>query len=179
LSVKRSNWADPGTWGQKTGAERGLILLPNTKDVSFGFEIISADASSITVKGSTAPFSNKLHVGDTFAIIYGQGINTYIPDFTKQVKFFDQEGENSFAKNDFMGGDTDGDGNLDDSTPDGVCQVCHTLTAHWRSDGTKAAIGIHASENGVNCIRCHSHKQGFLHGGGSGGGSGCDACHGS
>ena len=172
LSVNRSNWSDPATWGQKTGAERGLILLPNTKDVSFGFEIISADASSIIVKGSTAPFSNKLHVGDSFAIIYGQGINTYIPDFTKQVKFFDHEGENSFAKNDFLGGDIDGDGNLDDSTPDGVCQVCHTLTAHWRSDGTKAEVGVHTGLGGTNCTSCHPHSQGFKPAGA------CDSCHG-
>jgi predicted CXXCH cytochrome family protein len=178
LVVNDTDWTDPATWAEKRGTERGLIMLPNTNDISFGFEVVSADAASITVKGSIAPFLRRVKVGYTFALIYGQAINTYIPNWStpNPVRFFDKAGEDSFAKNDALGGDIDADGNPDDSTPNGVCQVCHTQTGHWRSDGTRAAIGVHATENGSDCIRCHRHEEGFLHGGG--GGTGCDACHG-
>ncbi len=173
LTVNNANWTDPATWGQKRGSERGLIMLPNTRDVSFGFEVLSATSTQITVKGSTAPFSRRMRVGDTFALIYGQAINAYIPNWTQaKVKFFDKTGENSFAQNDALAGDIDGDGNPDDSTPTGICQVCHTQTQHWRSDGSKAAIGVHSSQNGTDCMSCHSHGDGFNPAGA------CDSCHG-
>jgi hypothetical protein len=43
-----------------------------------------------------------------------------------------------------------------DPTPDGVCQVCHTQTLHWRSNGS---LADHFS--GWNCILCHPHEKGF------------------
>ena len=174
LTVNSSNWSNPSTWSQKTGTERGLIMIPNTKDLSFGFEIINADSATITVKGSIAPFQTRVHVGDTFALIYGQAINSFIPNWTQpRVKFYEKEGQHGFAHNDFLVPDQNGDGVAEDSTPDGVCQVCHTLTNYWRSDGTLAATDVHSSQNGTDCTQCHKHSDGFRPSGGA-----CNSCHG-
>src|SRR4030042_398834 len=88
--------------------------------------------------------------------MYGQ----YIKDFidvsgtSKQVKFLDQIGANSYA---------DGDG-----TYNGVCEVCHTQTDHYRNNGG-APDQNHANlcsgeKGGTNCITCHTHTNGFGHG---------------
>ncbi len=79
------------------------------------------------------------------------------------MKFFDQDGPRSHAHNDKLGGDKNGDGQLDDKTPDGICQVCHTQTGHWRTDGTRGALAgsIHETYNGTGCMGCHPHANGF------------------
>ena len=59
----------------------------------------------------------------------------------------------------------------DDSTPDGICQVCHTQTRFWRNDGS-----LTSHYSGQNCIICHDHRNGFVHGGGAG--TSCETCHG-
>ena len=86
----------------------------------------------------------------------------------KTVKFFDQTGANSFA---------DGD-----TTYNGVCEVCHTQTTHYRNDGN-GADQHHMNVGGAdatNCISCHSHTNGFAHGGGGGTGCGTSTtCHGT
>ena len=166
LQVLDSNWSDPATWGQKTGNERGLILLPNLRDVSFGFEVISANTSSITVKGSIVPYARKISVGNSFALIYGQGINAYFENWTKTVKFYSNRGVYGFAH---------ADSPPTDLSPTGVCQVCHTLTGHWRADGTRAAIEVHSDYNGSNCMQCHPHTEGF--GITKSGGQDCTGCH--
>lgn len=58
-------------------------------------------------------------------------------------------------------GDTSGAGN----TPydDGICEICHTRTNHYRND---ASGGDHAHNSGVRCVLCHPHQKGFLGGGG-------------
>lgn len=58
-----------------------------------------------------------------------------------------------------------------------VCQVCHSITNHFRwngngSDQTHSNVG---GTSGRDCTSCHSHKNGFAHGGT---GVGCDECHG-
>ena len=45
----------------------------------------------------------------------------------------------------------------------GICQTCHTQTAHYRNDGTgtrhrRGGGGMHAP----NCVSCHAHSDGFL-----------------
>ncbi len=80
----------------------------------------------------------------------------------KSVIFLGSTGPKSFA---------DGD-----SVYNGICEVCHTKTKYFRNNGT----GIdqnHGGRNGTNCITCHNHTAGFIHGGGSGGGE-CITCHG-
>ncbi len=64
----------------------------------------------------------------------------------------------------------------------GICQACHTDTDHFRSNGTgpdpgHTNIGVDINED---CTVCHTHENGFAHGGG--GGTGCGSateCHGT
>ena len=53
----------------------------------------------------------------------------------------------------------------------GVCQSCHTATAHHTND----ASADHNHEIGTDCTSCHSHENGFM----PAGGGACDACHGA
>ena len=77
----------------------------------------------------------------------------------KYPKFLDATGLNSFAYR-------DGASPTVDSTADGICQVCHTLTTHWRADGSGAD-----HNSGARCTTCHPHTEGFK-------ALGCDLCHG-
>ncbi len=74
----------------------------------------------------------------------------------KAVLLTDTSGTNSYA---------DGDANYN-----GVCEVCHTTTKYHRNN----AGGDHSHNAGLNCIKCHLHKDEFLHGGGGS----CRECHG-
>ncbi|HAW50980.1 MAG TPA: hypothetical protein DCX54_01440 [Flavobacteriales bacterium] len=77
----------------------------------------------------------------------------------KTVNFTALTGTNSFA---------DGD-----ATYDGVCEVCHTTTNHYRNDGL-APDQSHTSQggqNGANCMGCHPHNSNFSPAGG------CHDCH--
>ncbi len=151
---------------------KGLIVVPNTLQVSYSYKILSNTEDTLTVKGTIN--LSKVTVGNTFAIIYGKLIKsttdlsqitiTPAKSGSKATKFFRQTETNSFA-----------DGN---TTYDGVCEVCHTQTNHFKNDGT-GSDQLHTNvggAGGLNCITCHNHKNGFAHEGGSG--SGCDSCHG-
>ncbi|MEJ5165484.1 MAG: CxxxxCH/CxxCH domain-containing protein [Thermoanaerobaculia bacterium] len=50
---------------------------------------------------------------------------------------------------------------------DGICEVCHTKTNHYRNDGSG---GDHTHNQNTRCVSCHQHKKGFA-------ASGCDGCH--
>ena len=52
----------------------------------------------------------------------------------------------------------------------GICQVCHTRTTHYRNDG--AGVDHYPT---TACTDCHKHQDRFVHGSG---GSGCTDCHG-
>jgi len=172
-----SDWAaDLTLLAEKTGSGRGGLLIPDTTSrqrwTLYIIESIDDPASNtIKVKGNATEATS-------IAIIYGQLIRreiSYDPVHStpRSVKLYNQEGTYAFAHNDQAVDVDPPDGILDDSTPDGNCQVCHENTNHWRNDGTK-------SENhysGQNCMRCHSHTSAFLHGGGAGG-TGCIECHG-
>ncbi|RME20438.1 MAG: hypothetical protein D6800_13165, partial [Candidatus Zixiibacteriota bacterium] len=54
----------------------------------------------------------------------------------------------------------------------GICEVCHTTTAHHRNDGSEPPPNHHDAEN---CTTCHPHTGGFA-AGESSGGNGC-TCH--
>lgn len=148
-------WSDPVDWNAKTGPDRGLILWVTSADGSDSFEVTSADASAITVKGDLPATTD-----NSFALQYGQMIRTTLNN--KPVIF---TGPETFTDNDLLAGDLDQDGVNDDSTPDGVCQVCHTQTKYWRSDGTRADHNA-----GLDCVDCHAHDNAFL--------SSCNSCHG-
>lgn len=57
-----------------------------------------------------------------------------------------------------------GDG-ADGATNDGICEVCHTTTSYYKSDGTGAAHNV-----GSNCMDCHTHEGNFS-------GGSCVSCH--
>lgn len=73
----------------------------------------------------------------------------------------------------FTGPSTFADG---DSIYNGICEVCHTQTTHFRNNGGGSDQN-HGERQGSNCITCHNHANGFVHGGGGGSGIGCSTCH--
>jgi len=143
-----------GMLAAKTSDGRGALFLPSSAS-PFGtmmVEFIDTEVNTITVKGTLS------YTPSEFGLAYGQLINRDIPYATSSgepVMFFDNTGEYSFANN-------DGLASGHDSTPNGICQVCHTEAVgvdHWRNDGTQAD---HFS--GYNCTKnCHKHTKGFLH----------------
>ncbi len=147
LTVIDPLWSDPTEWNSKSLEERGLIMVveglrwdeEQTGYVDFSAEIIAATANSITVPGEISRIST---VRD-FRIIYGQYIKGEIN--SRPVSF----GGPADLAFDESGGGTD-------PNPNGVCQVCHTQTSHWRNDGS---LSNHF--NGDNCLICHDHRQGF------------------
>lgn len=50
---------------------------------------------------------------------------------------------------------------------DGICEVCHTKTSHYRND---ASGGDHNHNRNSRCVNCHQHMKGFAS-------TGCDGCH--
>jgi hypothetical protein len=100
------------------------------------------------------------------ANIKGGDGNTLGKTGIKSVVFKGQTGTNSFA---------DGEGTLD-----GICEVCHTMTSHFRNDGSgpdQFHANINSGQAGANCIPCHNHANGFVHGSGGGAGKACVECH--
>jgi predicted CxxxxCH...CXXCH cytochrome family protein len=75
-----------------------------------------------------------------------------------------------------------------DGNGNGICEVCHTSTKHYRNDGSgnpdDDPTGDHINLNsgiagpGTNCISCHNHDIGFMHQT-DGSGSVCSSCHSS
>jgi len=158
----------------KTSDYRRTVLFPNVNNLTYDYPITAVDSGAITVKGDAC---TNLSLPTDFAVMYGQFVKDSIdikadPSVTpppastyKAVKFFDQTGTNSFA---------DGDG-----TYDGVCEVCHTRTTHFRNDGLASEqnhenISRGRASGGTNCSRCHKHTDGFCHGECRS----CDNCHG-
>jgi hypothetical protein len=147
----------------KTDTCRSAIIFPNVGKLGYNYPVTGINEldKEITVKGNATPLYQYID-SSTFAIMYGQFIKDSIND--RAVKFFDKTGPNSY-----------GDG---DTIYDGICEVCHTLTDHYRNDGgggdqNHSNVG---GADGTNCISCHNHVDGLVHGGGSG--TGCEACHG-
>ncbi len=147
---------------------KDLRLVPNIDSrYPAVYKITGNDADTLTIKGqmNISDVSN----GDSFAIIYSKLVRKYIRldritnpmsprSGWKMVKLFNASGTNSFA---------DGD-----TTYDGVCEVCHKETTHFRSDGS-GPDQKHVNISGVvgtNCTRCHKAEKGFR--------GACDVCHG-
>jgi len=143
--------------------------MPDTAKETFNYKIISNTENEITVSGVIDV--NEITAGNTFAVIYGNLVKATIStpnSGDKQVKFFRNQGSNSFA---------DGDGIFN-----GPCEVCHTQTNHFRNDGTapdQTHQNIDGGQQGANCVGvCHSHANGFAHGQGGQASLGCVQCHG-
>lgn len=117
--------------------------------------------------------SQNLHNGSSYGKFIRRSIDLknitgLVKTGVKEIKLLGNNGLNSFADN-----DADGDG-----IRDGICEVCHTMTTHFRNDGS-GSDQLHANVGNVagkNCMTCHNHRNGFAHGGGSG--AGCIECHG-
>jgi hypothetical protein len=140
---------------KKTSDYRRTILFPNVGKLGYSYPITGVDegAKTITVTGDATAY---LYPPTTFAVMYGQYIKDIINDggTNKTVKFFDKADTNSFA-------DADG-------TYNGICEICHTQTTHYRKDGG-APDQNHAKlcsgqKGGTNCITCHTHINGLGHG---------------
>ncbi|MHB8790655.1 MAG: CxxxxCH/CxxCH domain c-type cytochrome [Desulfobulbaceae bacterium] len=140
----------------------GYIVVPNTIRLNYNYKIVGNTADTLTVEGAI----NQTYAaaGNSLGISYGKFIRATInlanigkPAASKAVRFFRPTGPNSFA---------DGD----PAKIDGICEVCHTLTSHWRNDGSFAAVGVHDGLQATNCMSCHPHSEGFK--------ADCGACHG-
>ena len=166
-------------------AYQGMIVFPNKNRMYYSYRIVGNSGDTLIVDGdvSTPGVDGSMDLsqvspGDSFVVGYGKLIRSEVdlgriaeyastalplpaPTHPKSglraVKFIRSSGANSFA---------DGD-----ATYDGICEVCHTQTNFHRNAGGGAA---HSA--GSDCLSCHNHGNGFMHGGG--GGSDCEACHG-
>lgn len=170
----KSGW-DASTILSKSGSERRPILLPKYWVQSANFPVleineITADSGEIIVQGDFSGLYPGGFTYSSFVILYGQSVKRYIsvdfPGVTEsdgtpaaasvagsEVRFFDKQGDGSFAYDESSSGS--------DPVPDGICQVCHTVTGHWRNSGELAAVGVHSGLNGANCMDCHPHNEGF------------------
>lgn len=139
----------------------GYIVVPNTARLNYNYKIIGNTVDTLTVEGLVN--TTYAVTGSQLAISYGKFIRSSInlanigKTGSKAVRFFKPTGPNSFA---------DGD----PANIDGICEVCHTLTSHWRNDGSFAAVGVHDGLQATNCMSCHPHSEGFK--------ADCGACHG-
>ena len=146
-------WTDPATWGEKTSPERGLLFVWYSipLDKYYWNEVVSATETTITINAPVwIPYPKFTPYPINAQLIYGMLIENEVN--SNPVKF---SAPSTFAQNDGLGaGGTD-------STPNGICQVCHTQTRYWRSDGT-VSIGPSAGHHsGENCTTCHPHDLGF------------------
>ena len=137
---------------EKTSTGRGAIFLRSKNYSNYIHIIESVDASNnkIVVKGAFSSVSSR----DGFAIAYGQAVLRDIsyPDASGvPVVFVDNTGSNAYADNDGLSGGKD-------STPNGICQVCHTQTVHWQQTPD---VGRDDHYSGENCMICHLHRDGF------------------
>jgi len=142
--INNPDWADPSRWGAKTGNERGLLFVFLSGKYFFD-KVVNATEDSITIRDAFTkfplypPWPNPFHA----QLMYGQFIDDQVNGTT-----VDFSSPSAFGN--------DESGTSTDPTPDGICQVCHTQTDHWRSDGS---LANHFSS--WRCTVCHLHEQGF------------------
>ncbi len=156
---------DPWTVNQYAG----YILIPNIASPYYNYTITGNTTNTLTVQG---PIDlSEVTDGDSFAIVYGKLIRSrlvlddiidqslpapYVRSGDKTVRFLQAAGPGYVDKV--------------NPIPQGICQVCHTQTTYWLADGTQQ----NHFEN-RECIDCHKHSDGFIHGGGE---TDCGTCHG-
>lgn len=176
-TVNNPLYADVGTWNSKRGSERGLLFAVKYLDpegncgeeavecyTTDSMEVVDASGSSVTVLGQVTVPSG-LALDGTFELFYSQFIKAVpnaagiVDPETGDYYVALHTSPNTFAHDD--------SGIGTDSSPNGICQVCHTKTRHWRSDGTMAELHF----SGKDCLDCHDHKKGFK--------PRCDLCHGA
>ena len=132
----------------KTSDERGLLFVWHNPLLNkyYWIEVISASATEDTITINAPSFPRIPRVNPDpipVQLVYGMLIQDEIGPFSVVYS-----GPNSMAN--------DESGTGFDPTPDGICQVCHTKTLHWRNTG---ALADHFS--GQKCTMCHPHEEGF------------------
>jgi hypothetical protein len=151
-----TKWAAKGGYGTAANAvdnSRGLIFVPNKANPTETFEIVSATANSVTVKGKmTSALQDNL-----FGIIYGQSLKSYVlpnggstVNDLRAVKFYRPE---------VVAGTFGGfvDETAAATKPEGLCQVCHSAVNNvWKKDGTAQTHNV-----GAVCSECHTPVGGF------------------
>jgi hypothetical protein len=154
----KTGW-DAAKLTEKTSEYRHTILFPNVNKLGYNYPIVEIDTDAKTIK-VTGNVTKILYPPTTFAAIYGQYIKDVIDvgGTSKQVKFLDRKGANSYA---------DGD-----TTYNGVCEVCHIQTMYHKNDGTG---NYHYPA--ARCYVCHAHINGFSYAHGEPG-KDCEDCHG-
>ncbi|MHB8882094.1 MAG: CxxxxCH/CxxCH domain c-type cytochrome [Thermodesulfovibrionales bacterium] len=149
-------------------------IVPHSPYKTINYKITANTATTVTVAGTVQ--TTRVFPGTSqFVIIPGRYVRDIIatPGGNKIVRFLQMEGPYSFVHNDGLAAG----GN--DSTPDGVCQVCHAIRpdgafmSYAKADGT--GIAGHGTATSVNCATCHSHSSLGL----GMGNSGCTGCHGA
>ncbi|MBI5408469.1 MAG: hypothetical protein HZA14_03790, partial [Nitrospirae bacterium] len=162
ISVTNTTITKTGA-GWTVDAYKNLIVIPNIAKRDYNYKILSNTSDTLTVEG---PIDlTKATAGNTFAIVYGNLIKDSIDlskititpskSGSKTTRFFNSTLSKSFA---------DGD-----ATYDGVCEVCHTQTTHFRNNGG-GSDQLHTNMGavvGTRCTNCHMHVNGFM---GMGGG---------
>jgi len=149
-TVNNPLYEEVSTWSSKRGPERGLLFAVKYLDpegncgeeavecyTTDSMEVVEASGSSVTVLGHVNVPAG-LALDGTFELFYSQFIKA-VPNAAGVV---DPETGASYvalhtSPNTFANDDS---GLGTDSTPNGICQVCHTKTRHWRSDGTMAEL---------------------------------------
>lgn len=168
------NWINPSQWAEKSTPGRGLILLlmdsqQNTFEINSASETTAIipgtanGAGNITLQGSVPTSYNGADTN--FALIYGQLVKKTITtpnSGNKDVKFFDPLITYADGKS---GGTADSSSN----SPQGICQVCHTNTKYYNSDGlqpdrnnpTGPRIPATPHNATAPCTGCHAIALGF------------------
>lgn len=177
LTDNQANW--------ETDEHAGRVVFPDlyaTADngiqiEDLSYRVLSNTSNTLTIDGRIN--LEQISPGDNYAVIYGKLIHNVLkvpgsgkPGTWKRVKFFNNKGANSFADK--------------DTVMDGVCQVCHTKTGHFRNDG-QGEDQMHRNANRGDpngtaeqtcTAKCHKHIGGFGHGKGYTNVDLCVECHG-
>jgi predicted CxxxxCH...CXXCH cytochrome family protein len=137
----------------------GYEIVPNyVANPSLYYRITGNTANTITVSAMNPFDTTYTIVGSNFAIRYPNLVKDQIINPTTSVSqtvvFYNNSGNNSFATT--AGPIT------------GVCQVCHTQTKYFQSNGSVYGNSHNGAE--TQCTKCHTHDQGFK--------ASCGACHG-
>ena len=148
-----SDWAanlnllsDKTSWPSGTG--RGAQLIPSRSDTSSRWPAFMIKTIAINPQTGGSPVTSGTIVvkGDAsaasdFGIFYGQLIRDVmdVSGTSKTVKFFDNQGDNGWVN----------------ATGEGICQVCHTATDHYRSTPD---AGRDNHNVGAKCSLCHKHN---------------------
>ncbi|MBU1710419.1 MAG: CxxxxCH/CxxCH domain-containing protein [Proteobacteria bacterium] len=169
----KNGW-NPARLSAKTSEYARTIIYPNALNLRESYLVLNVEDAgeypynTITIKGNATGVWRGLTPATNFHIIYGQLIRQQVNGVN--VKFFDNSGTNAFADA--------------DTIRDGICEVCHTLTAHYKSGGTGSTthtlldLVTPKPTDGTNCIDCHRHEVGFAHKL-DGTGAVCKECHNS